>query len=300
MPYVLIGAISIADIDTLVFCDRRYQNDSGTPMSGFPWYIELAEQSVNLAFRLIPRKTPSHDRLTKARIIAHRGAHRLAGVKENTMAAFTPLVRHGVWGMECDVHFSKDLIPIISHDDNAMRVFNQPIKFSELTLAEIKKRCPEIPTLAEIVQVFGKQLHLMIEIKSIPIINLGAQQAILSDILQPLCAGEDFHILMLNPDMVELVHFLPKHSLIAVALTNTRQISQFVSANHWGGIAGQFLLLSNPIITHHQMRKQIVGSGFLTSKFALFRELNRGVYWIFTNHPLRLQRLLTNALNLDS
>jgi glycerophosphoryl diester phosphodiesterase len=60
-------------------------------------------------------------------------------------------------------------------------------------------------------------------------------------------------------------------------------------------VAGHYLFLTNALMIKHRKRKQRIGTGFIDSRNALFRELNRGVDWIFSNKAVAMQRLC-NAL----
>ena len=57
-----------------------------------------------------------------ARPIAHRGLHdgnRL--VWENTLSAFADAMKHN-YAIECDVHLTKDGVPIVFHDGDLKRL----------------------------------------------------------------------------------------------------------------------------------------------------------------------------------
>ncbi len=73
----------------------------------------------------------------KTKILAHRGSSAYA--PENTLAAFALAIEQGADGIELDVHFTKDLVPIVTHDDNVNRVTGYNGLVKELTLEEIKK-----------------------------------------------------------------------------------------------------------------------------------------------------------------
>ena len=47
------------------------------------------------------------------------------------------------------------------------------------------------------------------------------------------------------------------------------------------------------IIDRHRAAGQEVGTGMIASKRCLFREINRGVKWIFSNSAVELQAVLT-------
>ena len=57
------------------------------------------------------------------RLIAHRG---VSGIeRENTAAAFVAAGNRGYYGIETDVHVTKDGKYIIIHDDDTKRVFGR-------------------------------------------------------------------------------------------------------------------------------------------------------------------------------
>ena len=55
------------------------------------------------------------------------------------------------------------------------------------------------------------------------------------------------------------------------------------------GIAGHYALITDALVNKHHMQNQCVGTGYISSKNCLLRELNRGVDWIFTNQAVKLQ-----------
>ena len=71
------------------------------------------------------------------KIIAHRG---LSGIEtENTNAAFVAAGNRSYFGIECDVHVTKDKKFPIIHDDNTMRVSGVDADVENSTLEELKK-----------------------------------------------------------------------------------------------------------------------------------------------------------------
>jgi glycerophosphoryl diester phosphodiesterase len=55
-------------------------------------------------------------------VFAHRGGARLA--PENTLVAFATGMSHGADGFECDVHLSRDGVPVVIHDASLDRTTN--------------------------------------------------------------------------------------------------------------------------------------------------------------------------------
>lgn len=69
-------------------------------------------------------------------IIAHRGASQEA--PENTLPAFQRAYELGVDGIETDIHLTKDLIPILIHDDNLKRTANHLGYVKDFTFTQLK------------------------------------------------------------------------------------------------------------------------------------------------------------------
>ncbi len=104
------------------------------------------------------------------RPIAHRGLHDLNMTRwENTLSAFEAAARHD-YAIECDVHLSRDGIPVVYHDDDLKRLTDQTSPIYELTAEElaatrIGNSSDHIPTLAEMLSVVAGRVPLVIELK---------------------------------------------------------------------------------------------------------------------------------------
>jgi glycerophosphoryl diester phosphodiesterase len=244
----------------------------------------------NAFYSIWPRPSADKDRLKNAKIIAHRGEHDNQTVLENTLAAFDRARAAGVWGFECDLRWTRDLQPVIVHDPDLMRVFGINAAVGELDLDELKSACPLVPTLEEVIRRFGKELHVMLEIKEEAYPDPVHQNKVLADALGALRPREDFHIITLNPDMFRVMTSLPPSTFIPVARWNFARLSRLARQENYGGLAGHYRLLTTGTVkTHHDLHQR-VGTGYIDSKNCLFRELNRGVDWIFSNCAAALQR----------
>ncbi len=72
------------------------------------------------------------------KIIAHRGLSSIA--PENTIASFELAAKEQrFFGIECDIHETKDHHFVIHHDDNLMRMAKVDLKIKDLTLDEIQR-----------------------------------------------------------------------------------------------------------------------------------------------------------------
>jgi glycerophosphoryl diester phosphodiesterase len=108
-------------------------------------------------------------------IWAHRGASRRA--PENTMAAFRAAEAAGADGIECDIHLSRDGIPVIIHDERVDRTTDGQGFVRKLPLRELQKldagsrfsrsfAGEPIPTLEKLLRWAGDRLRLNLEIKT--------------------------------------------------------------------------------------------------------------------------------------
>jgi len=248
-------------------------------------------------YAIIPQPQPATSALCNCKIVSHRGEHDNKVVKENTIAAFDRVLDQGIWGIELDIHWTSDLQPVVIHDLDCRRVFGSTLEVNKVTLNELQSTIPEIPSLDQIVQRYGKKIHLMVEIKEEIFPDPRYQQARLKKLFSALEPGTDFHILALSAGIFELVHFLPRRALLLVAEFNFRAFSEKVIEENYAGISGHYLLISENIIRKHSRCNQKTGSGFAGSRYCFYRELNRGVEWIFTNQALKLRNIQQDLLN---
>jgi glycerophosphoryl diester phosphodiesterase len=79
-------------------------------------------------------------------VLAHRGANRLA--PENTVAAMREAVDRGADGVELDVHRTLDGVLVVRHDADTPAG-----SVGELGLDDLRIGCPDVPTLAEVLDV---------------------------------------------------------------------------------------------------------------------------------------------------
>jgi glycerophosphoryl diester phosphodiesterase len=257
---------------------------------------QVAQRLADICFLLLPRRRPSRQALLGCKIISHRGEHDNRQVKENTMAAFARVAEAGGWGIEFDVRWTRDLQPVVIHDPNTARVFGIDLEVAAVDLHELRQQVPEIPTLEEVVTRFGGNTHLMVELKRDEL-GAGADRADrLREIFATLGAREDYHFLALQIDLFKLVEFAGDKACLPVAELNLGNFSHDALTRDLGGVCGQYLLLNQGLIRRHHSQGQELGTGFVGSRFCLYRELNRGVDWIFTNHALKLEAIRQELL----
>jgi len=261
------------------------------------WLESRLMQICDSIFSIVPQKAPTLENLSKCKIISHRGQHDNITVYENTLSAFDhALETEGIWGIELDFRWTKDLHPVVAHDPDLLRLFGSNLKISETTLAELKQYCPQVPTLEEVLLRYGGKLHLMVEAKEEHYPQPEKQNMILKDLFAPLQPREDFHLLSLDPEMLVLVKFVDTSAKIPVAVFNAKTLSKISLNEKYAGLGGHYLLVHKKIVKKHLDYGQKIGVGYPKSKNNLFREINRGVEWIFCNDAVKVSGLLQTEL----
>lgn len=105
------------------------------------------------------------------RRIAHRGLYdNKTAAPENSLAAFENAIQGG-YGIELDVHLSKDGIPVVIHDATLRRAAGVNQRIADLTFAEIRsdplfQSEEHVPSLKEALKLIGGKVPLVIEVKS--------------------------------------------------------------------------------------------------------------------------------------
>jgi glycerophosphoryl diester phosphodiesterase len=250
---------------------------------------DVLQKCVDCGYRWIPQPKPTQKQLSQAKIIAHRGAWDHKNHRENTLSAFDRCLDTPIWGIEFDVRWTRDQVPVVHHDESLKRVFNLDVNVSELTFAELKDKVPLVPSLKEIVDKYESRLHLMIELKDKP---NQAQAQKLKEVLSSIQAGTDYHLMSFDRDCFENLDFFISSAFVSIANFNVSSIYQKTLSEKWGGLTGHYLLIKGAMIHGAHQQKVQVGTGFPDSKNTLYREINRGVDWVFTNHALKLSSYL--------
>lgn len=247
---------------------------------------------MDLIFAHRSQPVPSLERLNDCKLIAHRGEHDNVTIFENTMAAFEQAANADIWGIELDVRWTSDLVPVVAHDLDLKRVYGVAAPIAELSRPMLQQRAEAVPSLSEVVARFGGRLHLMIEIKHSEWPDPVRQSRILQDILSALRPVEDFHFMALQPQVLTRISGFPAESMVAIANYRPALYSRWVLEKHWGGLCAHYGLMRSTLIQRHHARAQKVGTAYPASRNSLFRELNRGVDWIFSNNAAELQPMI--------
>jgi glycerophosphoryl diester phosphodiesterase len=249
--------------------------------------LEILQSVVDLFFYLWPYPKLDQEKIKSLNIVAHRGWHN-EDIRENSMESFDYALKNGVWGVEFDIRWTIDNIPVVAHDADGVRLWDNPLKIAETTFLELRKQIPDIASFEEVVSHFGQKLHFFIELKEVSFENKDIYKKKLTEILTPLKVGEDFHFLALSLATVLALNMFDLKYYFLVAETNTKQMSDEALLHNLGGISGHFLLCSQSYIKQHHLKGQKVGTGFVRTQNCLSREFHRGADYYFTNHPWNL------------
>ena len=260
------------------------------------WLQHAAMKATDRLASARPQPVPNQAALRGCKIISHRGEHDNITIIENTLPAFDLARAHGVWGVECDIRWTADLVPVVCHDPSGTRLFGNRNRISQLSFTDLRAQMPQIPTLAELVQEFGGNTHLMLEIKAEHYPQPQEQKAILQELLSGLLPGRDYHFLALAPELFEKVDFVDRSFCFVVSQLKVSHLSRAAIEGQYGGLHGHFLLLNNRLKARHELAGQRIGTGFISSKNCLFRELNRGIEWIFSNDAVRIKKIRDHYL----
>ena len=261
-----------------------------------PWLENFLLNTADACFALLPQKIPTQTQLQNCRLVSHRGERDGLNTFENTFAAFDPILENKIWGIEFDIRWTRDLVPVVIHDADGLRVFSKNFSISQNTWAQCQQALPLVPSLESLITRYGKKCHLMIELKSEHYSDPQKQKTILKNLLAPLTPEQDFHIIALDPALFQYVDFLPKRALLPVSTTNAKQLSQLALHENLGGFTGHYLFVNENIMEQHRLQNQHLGSGFANSRNVLFREINRNMDWVFSNHALAMHRIIQKHL----
>lgn len=205
----------------------------------------------------------------------------------------------GVWGAEMDIRWTKDLVPVISHDPDCQRLFQVALKIADTPFSTLRRQVPQIPTLEEIVNAFAGRLHLMLEIKADVFPQPSRQAAILEQLLQPLTPVRDYHLLALDRALFANTTFAPLQSQVLVSILNSSRMSKQALEVNYGGIAGAYPFFTASLRQRHKQIGQRIGVGHIDSKRLLYQQIANGTDWIFSNRAIELQNIIRSECEAE-
>jgi glycerophosphoryl diester phosphodiesterase len=255
-----------------------------------PHWLDQAVLHAVDALYALPRRAATPAQLAACRIVSHRGERDDRTVLENTVAAFDPLRGSGVFGIEFDVRWTADLVPVVFHDPDLRRLFGARERLADLGWDRLHAAWPQIPRLDEFVRRYCDDFHLMAELKHEPWRDPALQDRRLAEALAPALDRGRCHVLSLRPEMFAALASLPAARTLGIGRLNADEISREAIAAGRAGFACQYAALGARHVRAHHAAGQVVGTGFPPSRALLHREAARGVDWIFTNRARELER----------
>lgn len=238
-------------------------------------------------------------------IYAHRGS---SGTHpENTLAAFKVAAGLPIFGVEFDVHMTKDEELVIIHDEKINRTSNGKGFVKDMTLAELQtydfgswfskeSKGEVIPTLYEVLELFSEtSLQLNIELKSDIFPYPGMAEKVL-DLVGAMKLDSRVVISSFNHEMIRTVKQLAPHiqtaALFMEVLVDPLQYVRAIPAD------------ALHITKHAALRpsaKKVIEEGvpvqvFTVNKASQMKALKEiGVRAIFTDYPEIMKNHLNNT-----
>lgn len=247
---------------------------------------------TDLAHSLWPQRKPSKETLQQTCLVGHRGCKEVAGIQENTFAAFDYAVTNGMQGVEIDIRWTADQQIVLAHDADLLRVYGQPEDIIQLTLKELQQRCPEIPTLSETIQRYRGKLRFFIELKKDNWDQFEQQQAFLMNCLAELEPSKDYYLLSFDLGLLQRFNTVPESSRIALIHSNPAVVRQYVSEGKAKNLGGHILLINRACREFCEQNNVGIALGFPASANSLYREINRGTQFILVDDPQKAAKWL--------
>lgn len=115
-----------------------------------------------------PSATAAAQVVGRPLLLAHRGVHGGAlGHAENSLPALFAAAQTGCDGVELDLRFSRDGIPVIVHDETLARTHGDERAVRDLDASELQRL--GVPTLTDVLAVLPDALFLDLELKVPPL-----------------------------------------------------------------------------------------------------------------------------------
>lgn len=228
--------------------------------------------------------------LVSKAVVAHRGETQNGRLAENSVSSFS--AAQMAWGLELDIRWTRDHIPVVHHDRSLQRLFGINRNLADCSFDEFGTLQCTIAGLREIIAEFGPRQHLMLELKTLPKdIKMG-----LSDLRTLLeTSGANYHLMSIDLEILKQVdasEVVAPSKLLTIAEWNIDACSRLALERGWGGLTGHYLLLTQKYIDRHHEKGQKVGTGFVDTPSLLARESKRGIDWYFSNQAASLHSKL--------
>ncbi len=125
-------------------------------------------------------------------LLGHRGARASSHIPENTLASFELCLQHGCDGFEFDVRRSSDGQAVVCHDPHV----------GGLEIARTLANSLALPTLEEVLRLFGSRAFLDVELK------VGGLEADVVTLLQQHPPQKGYVVSSFLPEVITTIHNL--------------------------------------------------------------------------------------------
>jgi glycerophosphoryl diester phosphodiesterase len=236
---------------------------------------------IHATNELIPGPELTSQQKKSSKIIAHRGAVSKKN-PENTIASFQKAIELGVDGIELDLHLTADEHVVIQHDQNLRRIFGSHHIINDLSLAQLKEKAPELPTLDELLKYAPPQLLLFLEIKRQ---TSPAVDKILAVQLMRQLARVDHPVffITLHPDLLLEFPVSAHYKRIPIFPRFAEPQIQWVLEKKMDGIFGYYWFFSADLVNLARSANLITGCGIINGINLAKRFIARGFDILFTD-----------------
>ena len=218
-------------------------------------------------------------------VIAHRGWS--GQYVENTMPAIRAALRLAVDFVEIDVHETRDGEVVVFHDYRLDRICGVRKRVRDATLAEMKRRNPGIPSLAEVLRACRGRARVLIEIKSATPHKVAA-------VIKRCRMERGVIVFSLSiPVMKAFAEVAPRVPRFGLIARNLKSSIANLKSVEVGGVGLGRRLVTSPTIVrdlHHQRLRVFVWT--VNRRAEMRRLIAWGVDGLITNHPDRANSCL--------
>lgn len=247
---------------------------------------------TDLAYALWPQRKPKVEAIQQTCLVGHRGCKEVAGIQENTFAAFDYAVENGMHGIEIDIRWTADQKIVLAHDPDLQRVYGRPEQIIDLTLKELQQLCPEIPTLSETIERYRDKLRFFIELKKDNWDQFEQQQIFLMSCLGELKPVTDYYLMSFDLGLLERFNCVDATCKIAIAHSNPSRVRQYIRDGKAQNFGGHFLLVNQACRDFCRSNDVGIALGFPASANSLYREISRGTEFILVDDPKKAAKWL--------
>ena len=213
--------------------------------------------------------------------IAHRGAS--AYEPENTLASFKKAIDMNADLIEFDVRLSQDSHPVVIHDYKVDRTTDGSGLVEHKTLSELKEldagNGEKIPTLEEVLEMFGGKTRFAIELK-----ENGLEDKIVK-LIQKHSLVEDSFILSFKPKRLKVIKLLePSIRTCLISFMSVNFINNALSCGADAVAPFHWFISDNTVRRARESGLHLFT--YVVNESVKARELKeRGVQGIVTNRP---------------